>query len=240
MEGVDPLCQDMSVDVGEPGRASVSVIGEVDASNADRLRLAILDAASKHGAQVEVDLSGVTFIDSSGVRAIVDASVALDSSGSGLVLCHVPRHVLRIMEITDVGSSVEVRSTAPFERKFCPDPAELPPARAALRAWLHDVGVHGENTTSDVLVVTSELVTNGVFHDGGDLITLRADRQDRDVSIEVTTVDHLPGRHPTYRDVEDSLEGGRGLAIVHALSHAYSVVRRDNERVTVCRVTASD
>ena len=91
-----------------------------------------------------------------------------------------------------------------------------------------------------MLVVTSELVTNGVLHDGGDLITLRADRQDGDVSIEVTTVDHLPGRHPTYRDVEDSAEGGRGLEIVQALSHDYSVVRHDNERVTECQVTTSD
>jgi anti-sigma regulatory factor (Ser/Thr protein kinase) len=106
-----------------------------------------------------------------------------------------------------------------------------------LRAWLHQVGVDGEDTTADVLLVTSELVTNGVFHDGGDLITLRAERQERDVSIQVTTVDHLPGLHPTYRDVENSSEGGRGLAIVHALSHGYSVLRRDNERVTACRVT---
>jgi anti-sigma regulatory factor (Ser/Thr protein kinase) len=127
-----------------------------------------------------------------------------------------------------------------FERKFPPAPAELPRVRAALRAWLRDVGIDGEDPTADVLVVSSELVTNGVFHDGGDLITLRADRQERDVAIEVTTVDHLPGRHPTYRDVEDSLEGGRGLVIVHALSHGYSVLRHDNERVTACRVTTSD
>ena len=127
-----------------------------------------------------------------------------------------------------------------FERKFSPEPAELAPARAALRAWLRDVGVDGEDATANVLIVASELVTNGVFHDGGDLITLRADVQDRDVSIEVTTVDHLPGRHPTYRDVEDPVEGGRGLAIVHALSHGYSVVRHDNERCTECRVTTSD
>jgi anti-sigma regulatory factor (Ser/Thr protein kinase) len=126
-----------------------------------------------------------------------------------------------------------------FERKFRPSPAELPPVRAALRAWLHDVGVDGEDATADVLVVSSELVTNGVFHDGGGLITLRAERSDRDVSIEVTTVDHLPGHRPTYRDVEDSFEGGRGLAIVHALSHGYRVVRHDHERVTACQVTTS-
>jgi anti-sigma regulatory factor (Ser/Thr protein kinase) len=127
-----------------------------------------------------------------------------------------------------------------FERKIPPQPGELPPARAALSAWLQDVGVDGKNATEDVLVVASELVTNGVLHDGGDLITVRADKQDHDVSIEVTTVDHRPGQHPTYRDVEESTEGGHGLEIVHALSHGYSVQRSDNERVTECRVSTSD
>jgi anti-sigma regulatory factor (Ser/Thr protein kinase) len=126
-----------------------------------------------------------------------------------------------------------------FERYFPPQPAELPAARAALRDWLHAVGVDEEVATADVLVVASELVTNGVYHDGGDLITLRADLQNGDVSIEVTTVDHLPGRRPTYRDVEDSADGGRGLAIVRALSHGYDVARRDHERVTTCRVPAT-
>lgn len=127
-----------------------------------------------------------------------------------------------------------------FERSFPPQPAEIAPARAALRAWLRNAGVEGEDSTADVLIVTSELVTNGVFHDGGGLITLRADRQDCDVSIEVTTVDHLPGQHPTYRDVEDSADGGRGLEIVRALSHGYRVLREGHERVTECRVKTSD
>jgi hypothetical protein len=92
---------------------------------------------------------------------------------------------------------------------------------------------------SHVLLVSSELATNGVLHDGGDLVILRADRQDCEVAIEVTTVDHLPGDRPTYRDVQDSSRGGRGLAIVHALSHGYNVRRHDRERVTSCRVATS-
>jgi anti-sigma regulatory factor (Ser/Thr protein kinase) len=123
-----------------------------------------------------------------------------------------------------------------FQRTLPPQPDALPGVRAALRAWLQEVGVDDEDTAADVLLITSELVTNGVFHDGGDLITLRADRRACDVSIEVTTVDHLPGHHPTYRDVEDSAQGGRGLAIVRALSSGYSVARRNHERVTTCRV----
>jgi anti-anti-sigma factor len=228
----------MTTTPDEAGRACLAITGEVDASNASELCLAILNAGSKHESEFEVDLAGVTFMDSTGLRAITDASVAMQAAGSRIVLRNVPRQIERMLEITGEAAPTWGRWMTAFERSFPPRPEELPPARAALREWLHDVGIDGADATSDVLIVTSELVTNGVFHDGGALITLRAQREDDDVSIEVTTVDHLPGRHPTYRDIEDSVDGGRGLAIVHALSHGYSVARHDHERVTVCRIPA--
>ena len=103
------LDQAMTVEARGPERPCVAVTGEVDASNASRLRLAILDAAEKHDARLEVDLAGITFMDSTGLKAIADASRALNATGSGLVLCNVPRHVLRILNITDFRDSLEVR-----------------------------------------------------------------------------------------------------------------------------------
>jgi anti-sigma B factor antagonist len=94
---------------GGSDRGRVAVTGDVDASNADDWRLAILDAATDPGAQLEVDLAGVTFIDSTGLMAIADASVALERTGRWLVVCNVPRQVLRILEITGIGATLEVR-----------------------------------------------------------------------------------------------------------------------------------
>jgi anti-sigma B factor antagonist len=91
------------------GSVRLAVTGEVDTSNADQLRLAILDAATKQGAHLDVDMAGVTFMDSSGLRAIADASLALEPSGSGLVLCNVPRQVRRNLAITDIGRNLKVR-----------------------------------------------------------------------------------------------------------------------------------
>jgi anti-anti-sigma factor len=87
--------------------ARVAVTGEVDASNAESLRLAILDAATKHGAPLEVDLGEVTFMDSTGLRAIADVNLALEPSGSGLVLCNVGRHVRRLLDITGIGRTLK-------------------------------------------------------------------------------------------------------------------------------------
>lgn len=101
--------QDMTVATSGLDRATLAVAGEVDASNADRLRRAILDAASEHDGELAVDLAGITFMDSSGVRALSDASRALDPSAFGLVLCNVPRQTQRILELTQSGRALKVR-----------------------------------------------------------------------------------------------------------------------------------
>jgi anti-sigma B factor antagonist len=107
------LHQHMTISAGGTG-AGVAVSGEVDASNAGSLRLAIIDAAGSEiaklneRAKLRVDLAGVTFMDSSGIRAIEDASLALAPSGFALVLCNVPRQVMRILGITAIGASLEI------------------------------------------------------------------------------------------------------------------------------------
>jgi len=79
----------------------------VDASNAERLRLAILNAAKPSGTKLEVDLAGVTFMDSS-VLGRSRTRRELEPSGSNLVLCNLPRQVLRLLAITDIGADLEV------------------------------------------------------------------------------------------------------------------------------------
>jgi anti-anti-sigma factor len=90
------------------GAARVAITGDVNASDAEQLRVKTLDAATGHGAQLEVDLAEVTSMDRSEARAIADAFVVLRPSGSGLVLCKVPRQVQRTLETTYVGPHLEV------------------------------------------------------------------------------------------------------------------------------------
>jgi anti-sigma regulatory factor (Ser/Thr protein kinase) len=125
----------------------------------------------------------------------------------------------------------------PFERRLPPEPQEVPPARAALRAWLEAAGVEDQEAAFDVLVVASELVTNGVFHDGGDMITVRAQLDAEEVVLEVTTIDSAPGLESHTRGFQDPLDGGRGLAIVRAFSKGLAITRRGASRVTRCRIS---
>ncbi|BFP50042.1 ATP-binding protein (plasmid) [Kitasatospora sp. CMC57] len=71
-------------------------------------------------------------------------------------------------------------------------------------------------TIDDIILVTSELVTNAVRH-GGERITLRLHQQEAGCRVEV----HDSGTNtlgPTPGCCTDDAENGRGLAIVSELS----------------------
>jgi anti-sigma B factor antagonist len=72
------------------------VSGEIDLSNAEELERAI-ERAAGDGQEVLLDLSGVTFIDSSGLHAIRRA--AASANCGPIVLVDAPSKVVRIIEI---------------------------------------------------------------------------------------------------------------------------------------------
>ena len=82
----------------EAGDGVVAVVGELDAATAGQL---VRRLSAPPAVQV-IDLSGVTFIDASGVRALVDVTVC---DGSNRRLLRAPsRAVVRICEITGLTS----------------------------------------------------------------------------------------------------------------------------------------
>jgi anti-anti-sigma factor len=103
---VHVLDRDVTISVADPDRASVSVAGEVDASNAEDVCVALLRAARRFRCPLEVDLAGVTFMDSSGLRALTDVAGVLGASGRGLVWCNVPRQVRRLMRLAETTAMV--------------------------------------------------------------------------------------------------------------------------------------
>jgi anti-anti-sigma factor len=72
------------LDVGtttSDGVTTVVVTGEIDMSSADAFRAALLDAVRSGAERVDIDLHGVGFMGSEGVRALVDAVAAGDGDG---------------------------------------------------------------------------------------------------------------------------------------------------------------
>lgn len=75
------------------------VTGELDMSSEDEL-LAHARRLLAGGTDVDVDLSGVTFVDSSGLGALVRLHKLVTGAGRELHLSRVPRPVARILELT--------------------------------------------------------------------------------------------------------------------------------------------
>jgi anti-sigma B factor antagonist len=80
------------------GAGTVCVVGEIDAFTSPDLEREIESVRS--GASPVLDLSGVTFVDSSGLRVLVDQQQRLREAGADLVL-HAPSNaVSRLLELS--------------------------------------------------------------------------------------------------------------------------------------------
>ena len=93
------------------GRRVIRARGEIDMSSIEPLRGAV---AAARAAKVDtvVDLSGVGFIDSTGLHLILDAS--LDAAANGWSVSFVPsRQVLRLLEATGTLETVPVSPPPP-------------------------------------------------------------------------------------------------------------------------------
>jgi anti-sigma regulatory factor (Ser/Thr protein kinase) len=85
------------------------------------------------------------------------------------------------------------------------------------------------------MLIATELVTNGVLHDGGDQVGFRAWRGTDSLSMEVRTIDH-PGPPPSQLRDADPVERGRGMLLIDALADDYSIHIAGAERTVVCRL----
>jgi anti-anti-sigma factor len=81
------------------GTAVVSVQGEVDLVSSDQLRR-VLDDALQETPRVTLDLTELTFIDSSGLSALVDAHRKARDAGGTLTLRHPTPMLRRLLDIT--------------------------------------------------------------------------------------------------------------------------------------------
>lgn len=86
----------------------VAVTGEVDIATAPALQNAIEAAAEQHAGDVVVDVSGVEFIDSSGMNVFVRCYKPLDSAGRALILRGASASVRRALEVGGITTFLRV------------------------------------------------------------------------------------------------------------------------------------
>jgi anti-sigma B factor antagonist len=89
----------------EEDQTVVSVCGEIDVSSAPKLRGALAEAQARHQfdeekATVVVDLSGVTYMDASGLGVLVGAARRAHCDGRDIVLRDPSPRTLRVLQIS--------------------------------------------------------------------------------------------------------------------------------------------
>ena len=98
------------MDVG--GHPIVFVYGELDAMSAPRLHEALTGLITDGETTVLVDLANVTFIDSSGLTALVVGQRHLEDAGGELRLVSVPDAVAQLFAISGLDQRFRIFPTA--------------------------------------------------------------------------------------------------------------------------------
>jgi anti-sigma B factor antagonist len=90
------------------GTPVVRVIGELDLATVPALEQAFLGVGDDPAAEVIVDLTGCTFLDSCGLRALLAARERLERSNRRLALALCAPAVARVFQITGLGELFEI------------------------------------------------------------------------------------------------------------------------------------
>jgi anti-anti-sigma factor len=91
----------LTISKSEALRASVRVAGELDLASARLLEAALEHQLDLGRRYVRLDLSGLSFLDATGLGAILDAHWAYLNRGGTLILTGVGRQVRRLVQLTE-------------------------------------------------------------------------------------------------------------------------------------------
>ena len=103
------LEEPLTVEVASQGDEVVLVlVGELDPHTAPILRSSVDDAVSDATATLVLDVAGLQFIDSSGLRVIISAHKTMDERGGRLVLRAPTDNTRRLLDITGLADHVDL------------------------------------------------------------------------------------------------------------------------------------
>jgi anti-sigma B factor antagonist len=102
----------LTVEITEGDPPTITLIGEVDPHTAPLLAESLDTVIDRGATVVRIDGRRLDFIDSSGLRVLVDAHRRLGSEPSVLVMAHVSPTLRRLLEVTGLDEHVTVESTS--------------------------------------------------------------------------------------------------------------------------------
>lgn len=96
-------CDQLSMTAERDGDVRfIALVGELDLATADRVEQELRHVEATGASSIVVDLSGLTFIDSTGARLLLQAFARSRTDANRLTLLRGPRAVQRVFEITGI------------------------------------------------------------------------------------------------------------------------------------------
>ena len=216
------------------GSVHITATGELDLASAAQLSEAVRRVLSAEPvSELTLDLSEVSFIDSTGLRALIEVEREVAHRQAALTVVPAPQPVTELLQLAGLASRLGPAAdgqTPPSESDFL-ERADLQmaaghdaPSRA--RATLREVleGVLDGAGLAGVVLMTSELVTNAVLHSSApEAATVGLTILIYPGHLRVEVDDLGPGFDPAEHlaklpAVPGPGEGGRGLFVIDQLA----------------------
>jgi anti-anti-sigma factor len=223
------------------GLLTVEAIGEIDHATAGRLLDAFSSLTPGVGSELVLDLAGVTFVDSVGLRTVIYIKQRVREQGLSFRMVSPPAQVRAVFRLSGLEGQLGFAEPSTDESRE-PDYAE----RVQLELAVSEQAAHqarlevreaidGKLSRSDeevAVLLTSELVTNALLHPGdrkSEWIGLRISTDRGRARVEVA--DSGSGFDPTMLKRDERAVGGLGLRVVDRGAVRWGIIRDDRFRV---------
>ncbi len=221
------------------GTRSIKVFGELDSGTSEELLEAFERVVAERSEDaLSLDLTEVSFIDSTGMRALIQIERIAADHGAALAVVPPPEDVTELLRTAGIAERMNLSSDTdhgPLGPEFINrinlelerEPYAPSRARAEVREAL--AGRLEDADIATVVLLTSELITNAVVHPkgaGDPLVGLRIGVYEGGVRVEVE--DGGEGFDPAAPTVT-SPHGGRGLFLVDRCSTSWGARPTDGE-----------
>jgi anti-anti-sigma factor len=222
------------------GARSIEAFGELDSGSSGALLEAFERAVDGAGAvDVSLDLRGVSFIDSTGMRTMIQIERLAHERGIALMLVPPPDDVTELLRAAGIAEHMQVASDTDsgqlgpdFSDRVDLELEREPHAPSRARAEVREAldGRLDDADIATVVLLTSELVTNAVIHpDAPEDRNMALRLWVYDAGIRVEVEDPGDGFDPKNRS-SSSRHGGRGLFLVERCALNWGARRTENEQ----------
>jgi anti-sigma B factor antagonist len=92
------------------GRTEIHLSGEFDLSTLGGARAGLAELLASSDRDVTIDLGGLTFMDTTGLRFLLDTKKSLEVRKVGMVLRDVPPIVMRVLDLTSLASHFDIEN----------------------------------------------------------------------------------------------------------------------------------